>query len=75
MDRRGRRGKGGDCVFVHASLYFWASVGGGGVGGVTRGGGASGLTVCLFFSILLCISVHLGQITLPGQNDPRTALV
>ena len=70
---------GGRRLFVHASLYFWASSWGRGGWwgrvGVYEGRGPSGLTVCLFFSILLCISVHLGQITPPGQNDPRTALV
>ena len=54
----------------------WGVGGGWGVGvGGYEGRGPSGLTVCLFFSTLLCISVHLGQITPPGQNDPRTALV
>ena len=64
-------------VFVHASLYIWAWGWGwvGAVGGYEGIEGPLGLTVCLFFSILLCISVNLGQITLPGQNDPRTALV
>ena len=64
-------------MFVHASLYFWAWGWGGWGGEVGYEGikGPLGLTVCLFFSILLCISVNLGQITLPGQNDPRTALV
>ena len=65
-----RRREGGVCICTCFLIFL-----GMGVGGYEGIEGPLGLTVCLFFSILLCISVNLGQITLPGQNDPRTALV
>ena len=73
VDRRDRRREGGVCICTCFLIFLGMGVGG--VGGYEGIEGPLGLTVCLFFSILLCISVNLGQITLPGQNDPRTALV